>query len=142
MSSLDCKSLTQEARRLRPAPCAPRPAFTLIELLVVIVIIGILMGLLLPAIQSAREAARRMQCANNLKQIGLGMQNYVSARKHFPPGQYQPKGAPEPFAWTAFFLPSIEEKAIDAQMDRTLDLRKPPNWQADLAGPTNAIINV
>ena len=61
-----------------------RGGFTLVELLVVIAIIGVLVGLLLPAVQAAREAARRMSCSNNFKQIGLGIHNYHSAFKSLP----------------------------------------------------------
>ena len=72
----------------RRTPPGPRPGFTLIELLVVIAIIAVLIALLLPAVQAAREAARRAQCVNNLKQIGLALQNYHDSLGAFPMGSY------------------------------------------------------
>jgi prepilin-type N-terminal cleavage/methylation domain-containing protein/prepilin-type processing-associated H-X9-DG protein len=77
-------------RRRSIARCRPASAFTLVELLVVIAIIGILIALLLPAVQAAREAARRAQCSNSLKQLGLGVCNYESAKKAFPEGRKLP----------------------------------------------------
>ena len=84
-----------------------RRAFTLVELLVVIAIIGILVALLLPAIQSAREAARKTQCLNNMKQIGLACLNYESGRRVLPPGAFLGEGS----AWSAYILPYLEEGA-------------------------------
>ncbi|MGN6547915.1 MAG: DUF1559 family PulG-like putative transporter [Aureliella sp.] len=96
----------------------PRRAFTLVELLVVIAIIGILVGLLLPAVQAAREAARRMQCSNNLKQIGLALQNYHSAYSALPAGSNGlPNAAGNNFnghgwTWHASILPYIEQSTL------------------------------
>jgi prepilin-type N-terminal cleavage/methylation domain-containing protein/prepilin-type processing-associated H-X9-DG protein len=85
-----------------------RRGFTLIELLVVIAIIAVLIALLLPAVQAAREAARRAQCVNNLKQIGLGMHNYISSNSTFPPGT---KGCCWG-TWCVFLLPFVEQQAL------------------------------
>jgi prepilin-type N-terminal cleavage/methylation domain-containing protein/prepilin-type processing-associated H-X9-DG protein len=102
-----------------------RSGFTLVELLVVIAIIGILVGLLLPAVQAAREAARRMQCTNNLKQLGLALHNYLDTQKSLPSGftTNYPAGAfntaammsvtqPSHWSWGAFILPYIEQQSL------------------------------
>ncbi|MGL4512602.1 MAG: DUF1559 domain-containing protein [Lacipirellulaceae bacterium] len=87
-------------------------AFTLVELLVVIAIIGILVALLLPAVQAAREAARRNQCKNNLKQLGLACLNYEGTSKALPPGAFFGEGS----AWSAFILPYLEEGSLFASL--------------------------
>jgi len=98
-----------------------REGFTLVELLVVIAIIGILVALLLPAIQAAREAARRNQCTNNLKQWSLGALNHEAAHKHFPSAGLGGKwtgdpnwgfGRKQPGGWLYNILPYIEEQQI------------------------------
>lgn len=88
-----------------------RTGFTLVELLVVIAIIGILVGLLLPAVQAAREAARTMQCSNNLHQLGIALHNYHNAFRRLPP-QRTSNGH---HGWTIFTLPYIEQGNVKAQ---------------------------
>ncbi|MEM7284686.1 MAG: DUF1559 domain-containing protein, partial [Pseudomonadota bacterium] len=98
-----------------------RHGFTLVELLVVIAIVGILVALLLPAVQSAREAARRIQCKNHLTQFGLGMLNHHDAHGIFPTGGWSQRwtGDPDlgfdedqPGGWEYNVLPFIEEMAM------------------------------
>ncbi|WP_422927261.1 DUF1559 domain-containing protein [Singulisphaera sp. PoT] len=105
----------------RQRPSSRVRAFTLIELLVVIAIIAILVALLLPAVQAAREAARRLQCQNNLKQIGLAMHGYHDAWQCFPPAYLasytMPASVPAPelgggWAWGTFILPYLEQRPI------------------------------
>jgi len=101
-----------------------RKAFTLVELLVVIAIIGILAGLLLPAVQNVREAARRAECLNNLKNIGLATQNYESATRKLPPGWKElfqnSSGEPDlanRFGWATMLLPQLEATNLFNQYD-------------------------
>jgi prepilin-type N-terminal cleavage/methylation domain-containing protein len=90
-----------------------KSGFTLVELLVVIAIIGVLVGILLPAVQSVREAARRTQCMNNLKQLGLAIQNYESAKMQIPPS----RPADGFLTWPVFLMPYLEQQNLYNQFD-------------------------
>lgn len=141
-------------QELRPRNAPPRSidyraarGFTLVELLVVIAIIGILVALLLPAIQAARESARRTQCLNNFKQVGVGMHNYHSARNYFPNGieNYtfgeqcsMPKkttkyiGGITGWSWGTYILPYIEEEVLYSR----LNLKHPAQMHQPLSNFT------
>jgi len=103
-----------------------RRGFTLVELLVVIAIIGVMVGLLLPAVQAAREAARRMQCSNNLKQIGLALHNYHDTYRVFPVARVRTTGTAvnswetNNIGWHARILPQIEQGTIYDQINWSL----------------------
>ncbi|MEZ6133450.1 MAG: DUF1559 domain-containing protein [Pirellulaceae bacterium] len=145
---------------------ALRLAFTLVELLVVITIIGILVGLLLPGVQAAREAARKLQCSNNLKQIGLAILSYESAHRVYPSGyiSYATNNGSAPawasldadtwdgapgWGWSALILPFIEQSALSNSLNisepiwstnnRALVNRPLPNFLCpSSSGPTEA----
>jgi type II secretory pathway pseudopilin PulG len=111
-----------------------RPAFTLIDLLVVIAIISVLIALLLPAVQQAREAARRTQCKNNLKQIGLGLQNYVSTFDRFPPSMAIIPTLTTNASWSVHgrIMPYLDQ----ANAYNEIDLQK--NWSV---APNAAVVS-
>src|SRR5262245_4832501 len=111
-----------------------RRGFTLIELLVVIAIIALLIGLFLPAVQKVREAANRLKCANNLKQIALAAHNYESAHGVLPPGYLGPvpRGVPNGTAFTngqwvcvlAYLLPQLEQDNVYRQLNVVWDIKQ------------------
>ena len=126
-------------------PRQQRLGFTLVELLVVIAIVGVLISLLLPAVQAAREAARRMSCGNNLKQIGLAMQNFHASRRQFPAGYLSHPtsdgtgpaaaridpvtwDAAPGWGWGAQLLPYLEQSTISQAIDE-----KQPIWTPEYA---------
>jgi prepilin-type N-terminal cleavage/methylation domain-containing protein/prepilin-type processing-associated H-X9-DG protein len=118
-----------------------RAGFTLVELLVVIAIIGVLVALLLPAVQSAREAARRSSCANNLKQMGLGAQNFTDIKGFLPPSrvdQYNPASGDtfDGVTWAVLMLPYIEQQSYYQLWDETKSYTVHPQSTTRQAVPT------
>src|SRR5947209_8313350 len=130
-----------------------RTGFTLVELLVVIAIIGILIGLLLPAVQKIRDAAGRIKCANNLRQIGLGLHNYNDTMGQFPPGVSNPAQRPwlagqnygfhAYWSWLAELMPFVEQDNLWA---RPVRLSRPDSfglpYQFGLLGRTEAHVRL
>lgn len=112
--------------------------FTLVELLVVIAIIGVLVSLILPAVQQAREAARRTQCMNSLKQIGLALHNYHGEFSRFPPGyvsNYDDNGTDTGpgWGWAALILPQLEQTNLQATINFDQAIEAPVNARARVA---------
>jgi len=126
LGNVGFKELTMIAKR-------KRFAFTLVELLVVIAIIGILVALLLPAVQAAREAARRIQCMNRLKQIGLALHNFHDAQNVLPTGA----SVSNELSWNVFILPYMEQQALYERFNfRAGSYRGPPNFE----GPAKQVL--
>lgn len=119
------------------APRRPRPGFTLIELLVVIAIIGVLIALLSPAVQHAREAARKTECRDHLKQLAVALHSYESAHRVLPPGYvYRPADGAPPvpnaagFGWGAMLLPFVDQGNIYATFDWNMPIYSTANEAA------------
>jgi prepilin-type N-terminal cleavage/methylation domain-containing protein len=141
------KQIAQRFTGIRQARL--RRGFTLVELLVVIAIIGILIALLLPAVQAAREAARRMQCANHLKQYGLAMHTYMDAwQQYLPCGNSNPiggfQGTQQRHTWLPRIWPYIEQQALYSQYNFNIGFHQSPNNEDNQTAitPTSSKVSI
>jgi prepilin-type N-terminal cleavage/methylation domain-containing protein len=138
--AIRCAGFGGSAKKKRQAS-PPLHGFTLVELLVVIAIIGVLVALLLPAVQAAREAARRTQCGNNLRQVGLALHIYHQAHGAFPVGglEWRPYGdtTKRQLAWSVFLLPHLEQQNLYDTLDLSKAFDAPEN-----AEPAATILSV
>lgn len=136
-------NMNRALREHRAVAAARQPGFTLVELLVVIAIIGVLMALLLPAVQMAREAARRTACSNKMRQVGIAMQNYYSAKDRLPPGSVAKQYSDVPSTpWTFYrwsTLASLSPYLENSAAYNILDLSKPLYSVTFAVTPENVI---
>ncbi|MFI4875447.1 MAG: DUF1559 domain-containing protein [Blastopirellula sp. JB062] len=126
--------------RFNVAPAGARSGFTLVELLVVIAIIGVLIALLLPAVQQAREAARRMQCTNNLKQLGLAVHNYHDTFRVIPPSEIWKSGRSTNWGSGVLMLPFLEQSSLHDELNPMGDAVPEVDDQPLLATRVDAFI--
>ena len=121
----------------QPPPKSGKPAFTLLHLLAIIAAVGIVIALFLPAVRVAREPARRSECANNLKQIGLALHNYHNKYGEFPPAYTVDADGKPLHSWRTLILPYLEQKPLYDKIDLTKSWDDPANKEAfDSVVPT------
>jgi len=119
--------MARTCRKQRRAWTARQRGFTLVELMTVVAIIGVLSSLLLAAVQATREVARKMTCANNVRNLVVALQDYHATHQRFPPGQNFKRAAE--YGWGFYLLPQLEQQSLQRQFDRTKPWDDPVNTE-------------